>query len=207
MTWASHVTAAFLSLGLAASAAAEGASDRLIVAGERVGAVRPTSTAAQLRTVYGNANVRAGQFQTGEGTFDGIVLFPGTAQAIRLYYSEDKKRIDTVEIGAQKGPWRTGEGIRIGSTLAQLEALNGGPVTLLRHEGEGGGWMVDREQPGLKLPRLGLQLLGEGSLTAAETRTLGARLKVRSDDPLIRKAKPVVYKIFVRFGPMAKPQK
>lgn len=183
----------------AAPAAAQDARDRLIVANERVGAVRANSTAAQLRQVYGAKNVRAGKFQTGEGEFEGIVLFPGRAEAIRLYPSEDKKRIATVEIGAQKGPWHTPQGIRIGSNLADLERANGGPFTLMRTEGEGGGWVVD-ERTAPKLPRVGLQLLSEGQLSDAESRSLGARRQVRSDDPLLRKSRLAVYKIFVNLG-------
>ncbi|MCW5773180.1 MAG: hypothetical protein KIT16_16175 [Rhodospirillaceae bacterium] len=199
--WAAALIAPLASAAVfaAAPASAQGAGDRLIVANQRVGAVRVNSTAARLRRVYGAKNVQAGKFETGEGSFDGIVLFPNTDAAIRLYSSEDKKRIATVEIGAQKGPWHTREGLRIGSNLADLEKANGGPFTLMRTEQEGGGWVVDRASAP-KLPKVGFQLLGDGTLSDAEQARLSKMRRVRSNDPLARKSRLAVYKIFVTLG-------
>ncbi len=182
-----------------APAAAQDARDRTIVAGERVGAVRAASTAAQLRKVYDAAPVRTGKFNTGEGEFDGILLFPDTTQELRIYFKDGTKRIELIEIGRAGGPWRTAQGIRVGTTLAELERLNGAPFALQRTEMEGGGYVL-AEQPGLKLPRLNLQLQTAATLSDAETARLNARGKVMSSDPLLRKSAPAVIKIFVRLS-------
>lgn len=183
----------------AAPVAAQDAGDRMIVAGERVGAVRAASTAAQLRKVYGANNVRAGKFSTGEGEFDGILLFPDTVQEVRLYYKDGTRRIDIIEIGRAGGPWRTAQGIRVGMTLAELERLNGAPIALQRTEAEGGGYVL-AENAGLRLPAPSLQFQITGTLSDAETQQLNARNKVMSSDPLLRKSAPTVMKIFVRLS-------
>jgi hypothetical protein len=188
-------TVALAALFLAAPALAQDAKDRTIVPGQRLGAVTAKTTPAELRKVYG-ANARIGWFNTGEGRFYGAELFANRPDYVRLYFDEKTRRkIESAEILADNSPWRTADGVGVGSPLAAVERANGGPVTIGVYEGEGGGYRIVSTLGG-KLPK-GLILHFFGEVPEAHAKRYGAEAGVRSDDPAARAAKFAVYRVFV----------
>jgi hypothetical protein len=191
-------TAFALAVLLAAAPAlalAQDAKDRTIVPGQRVGAVTAKSTPADLRKVYGT-NIRIGWFNTGEGRFYGAELFADKPDYVRVYFDEKTRRkIESAEIIAEGSPWRTADGIGVGSPLTVVERANGGPVTIGVYEGEGGGYRIVSTLGG-KLPK-GLMLHFFGDVPEAHAKRFGAEAGVRSDDPAARAAKFAVYRVFV----------
>lgn len=195
-----RLPALFLVLAAAAAPAlAQDAKDRLIVPGTRVGAITAKTSWADLRKIYGR-DVRIGTFKTGEGDFYGAELYANKPDHVRVYATEDKKRIASIEILAEKSPWRTAAGIRIGTSLADVAKANGRPVTLAHYEGEGGGYRILSTKGGTQHASLVLHFFAESELPEAVTKRLGSQAGVPSDDPEIVKAKLYVYRITIDFG-------
>lgn len=189
--------AALAAIALSGEAFAQGAADRTIVPGVRVGAVTKNMPLAQIKRIYG-ANARVGTIKAAEGDFYGAELFVNKPDYVRVY-AENKRTADMIEILAEKSPWRTANGIRVGATLAEIEKANGRPFLIKTYEGEGGGYRL-AEALGGKIPNsLILHFFTGGKLTEAETKRLGAEGGIRSNDPLARKAGFSVYRVTVSF--------
>jgi len=142
-----------LSLVLAVSAAisradeamAADARDRIVVPGVRVGAITKSSTQVQLSRVYGAKNVRAVKVPVGEGhTVPGLMLFKGRKAELLIRFKEGTKTVELVDIRRAGSPWRTKNGIRIGTTAARIAKLNGRKFQLYGfgwdYAGRSAGW-------------------------------------------------------------------
>jgi hypothetical protein len=110
-----------------------------IVPDQRLGVLDPSESEQELRAGYGAAFVRHVTVYLGEGE-----VMPGTV----LYPDDPDKRIEIVwkNATARRYParallrgtrsrWRLPQGITLGTTLAELERLNGRPFTMA-----GFGW-------------------------------------------------------------------
>ena len=120
--------------GLTATPDATPTTDRLFVPGERVGAIRPGMSANQIRDVYGPKQFVAATLYGPEGiTFPGYRLFPGTDDELSVMVEDSMFTAYTSDVG---GRWAVaGTGVRVGTSLGQLNRLNGGPF-----EFSGFGW-------------------------------------------------------------------
>lgn len=110
-------------------------------------AVRATDTEETLIARYGAANVARESVDQGEGMLvPGTVLFPADS-ARRLYIQwEDtvaRRRPVQVVVARRYGRWRLAPGIAMGSSLAELEHLNGGPFELGGFGGHSPGIITD----------------------------------------------------------------
>lgn len=196
--------AAILAGAGAAPAGAEAldARDRLIVPGERIGAVARGATLDDLKRVYG-ADIAIGRFRTGGGTLEGAILFARTGPRLEIEADLATGRVRRVAAGSAgptgPDPWRTTEGIRVGTTLAELEAINGRALTIRRNRGAGGGFVVSDPQGGRFPPALEHVLGPTDEIDQRDLRRLEAPEGIASDDPLARKAAFVVRALFVTF--------
>jgi hypothetical protein len=186
-------------LALPRFALAQDAADRLIVPGERVGLIRMATKPDGLAGLYGAANVAAGPVPGPEGSESpGAFVFKGKADELRVYFSEDGKTIWTVQIVAEKSPWKTRGGLGIGSTVAAVERANGRPFLISGFGWDMGGLVVDWRGGALKGIGFGFNPTRE--LSPAEQRRIsGDNVKVASNNPLVLKAAPVVSEIQVQF--------
>jgi len=102
-------------------------------------AFRGGESFATLRDRFGAANVREQDIPGAEGEVQhGVVLFPDDpARRATLYFADDQKLegLALVRITDPESTWAIGDNIRMGTTLAELVALNGGPI-----EFSGFGW-------------------------------------------------------------------
>lgn len=131
------------------SAFALDAKDRLIVPGQRVGAVLKTTPPRDIARIFGAA-VKYGKVPAAEGSEQpGCFVYRGTADELRVGFISNSRRIEFIVIVGRN--WRTAEGIHVGTTLAELERINGGPFTLSGFDWDYGG-LVQAKPPG-KLPR------------------------------------------------------
>ncbi len=97
-----------------------------IVPKQQFGDITPASTEADLIRLYGDSNVvhiDRGLVQT--------VIFPKSNSEIEIAWKKGQtfKKIESLFV--RQGKFQTPEGIRIGSTLKELEAANGKPVKLV----------------------------------------------------------------------------
>ena len=92
---------------------------------KQVGNIMSSMSETDLKQLLGDSNVvriNRGSVQT--------VIFPKSANELEIVWKKGRKfkKIGTIII--RKGNWRTSEGIAIGTTKKELEAINGKPVTL-----------------------------------------------------------------------------
>lgn len=180
---------------IAPGAHAEDAQDRLIVPGQRAGAITRTTTPADLARIYGAANLKRGKNDgPDDDVFEGIKVYPGTADEFRVLLTQDGRQISHLRFERQGGTWRTAEGIRVGLTVAELEHISGGPFRFYGFAWQYGGLVTLRDNPGTKLPKgLIVALAPQKTLTPAEEEQVDG-------DKLIASGHPLLAKLDVRVG-------
>jgi hypothetical protein len=135
----------------------------LIIPGQRVGEITARSTLSDLQRMFGAENVKPGAMPGPEGTtLPGAVLFPTDArQKLTLYWKEsgpgasktspehskavnpsNNPTVATIIIDEPHSPFHTEDGIQIGTTLKELEKLNGQPFTLSGFDWDYGGMVL-----------------------------------------------------------------
>jgi hypothetical protein len=173
----------------------------LIVAGERFGLIRESTTRAELEKFFPKRLIRDGDVHLGEGICtSGTVILPETALEADIAWQDDaRSRVAFVRVIKPGGRWVTSRGVRIGTSLRELERLAGKVLTFSGFDWDYGGGMEWTEPSGALRLRLGPApnqpvRNGPGSLEI-----VGDRL-VRSDHPLIRKLTITVEEITQSWG-------
>jgi len=179
----------------------EAGVDILIVPGVRVGAVTRQTTEEELKSLYDEEEVTRIDVELGEGfTEKGTALFPNDpTRTLHILWKSDTGTPS--EIYLRGMVWRTVDGIGKGTSLKELEHLNGGPFTLLGFMWDYAGTVVSWNGGTLedKLNKDGRVLLrlippeGTDDLTVA-----GAR-EFQSDHPVMQALNPEIYSIRVQF--------
>ncbi|MEL6851510.1 MAG: hypothetical protein AAFP92_23515, partial [Bacteroidota bacterium] len=123
-------------------------SDYLCKGGERVDLITPEITEADLRTLYGEASVTTKQIHWAEGTFErGSILYEGSSQEVAIFWEDTLKlaRPAMVRITRNDGPFITPDKIKIGTSLQELQALNGKAFKLWGLAWDFGGYVISWE--------------------------------------------------------------
>jgi len=123
----------------AESTATASASPWRILPGQSAGPVTSTSSEADLAKHYGPAAVRPVRVELGEGeTTPGTVLFPDDSSRRAEVVWQDtvgRSRPSRLILRGSRSQWTVGPGISLGTSLKDLERINGRPFTLA-----GFGW-------------------------------------------------------------------
>ena len=147
--WAGLVRSVTLLVGLGLAtclAAAEPSTrntDRVIVPGERVGAITRETGEAALVALFGRENVRTADIDTGEGdSKPGTLIFPDDdTQRVSILWRdpETREHPHSILIYGSASTWKTNKGISLGMTLKELEGINTMPFRLVGfgHDGSG----------------------------------------------------------------------
>ncbi len=96
-----------------------------VVPFQQVGSITSGTTETDLKQLYGDSNVlrvNRGMVQT--------VVFPNSENELEIAWRKGEKFKKIGSIVLRKGAWRTPEGIGLGATKKELEAINGKAVTL-----------------------------------------------------------------------------
>lgn len=121
-------------------------SDWLVVPGERVGPITATTSEAMLETLFGPENIERVDVHLGEGfTEPGTAVYPADAtQRIEVVWRDDTRAaVKEVRLTGESSKWKTPEGISLGSTLKEIERLNGFPFRLAGFAFDYGGTITD----------------------------------------------------------------
>lgn len=121
---------------LAAPALAQDAGDRTFAPG-RVGAIVSGTKPADLARIYGAGNVKYLKIGYEGGESPGAHIFPGTPDYLEVVFDDDEKRIASVSILGRN--WVNRSGLRKGTSLPQLERINGGPFKFQGFGADEGG--------------------------------------------------------------------
>lgn len=180
---------------------------RLLTPGKSAGAITAKSGMTDLIRIYGEKNVKAEDIQIGEGdTVPGAVIFPDKPEhRLELIWKDAKTRIgiESVRFDGEKSRWRTSEGITLGTSLKELETLNGGAFTLAGFGWDYGGtvfsWgdhgkLYDRFQ---KTGSLVLRLSPALEDESPEAMQLAGDREFSSSHPAMQKVNPRVYQLIM----------
>ena len=121
-------------------------SDWLIVPGERVGSITAATSEATLITLFGAENVEPVDVYLGEGfTEPGAAVYPSDpTQRVEVVWRDDAHTgPKEVRLTGESSKWKTAEGISLGSTLQEIERLNGSPFRLAGFAFDYGGTITD----------------------------------------------------------------
>jgi len=118
----------------------------LIQPGVSVGPITSITSEAQLHQIYGDANVKPKAIDVGEGEWEqGTVIYPDEpSKTIEVLWKDETHRIPAeIYIRNRSLSWKTADGIAIGTSLQEIEKLNGGPVHMAGFDFDYSGTVVD----------------------------------------------------------------
>ena len=158
-----------------------------IVVGERFGPIRETTTRAQLVSLFGRGQVIDRPVSIGEDLCTpGTVVFANTNNEIEIGWQDNARtRVAFVRAIKQGGAWRTRRGVRVGTSLRELESIAGKTLTFLGFEWDYGGGMAWTEDG----KSLRLEVDPDEESAALVSGDISGDREVRSDHPVIRKMK------------------
>lgn len=174
-------------------------------------AVHATDTEATLRSRYGADNVGAERIHLGEGeTVPGTVIFPNdSSRRLTVVWKDTVTRTQPtrVTVGSRQTRWAVVPGVSTGTSLSELERLNGRPFKLFGfawdYAGTVSGWEGGRldslwrggpENKVLVWLRLSPDSAGYASSRSREV--AGDRI-FSSSIPAMRALNPRVYALFI----------
>jgi hypothetical protein len=162
-----------------------------------VGAIVRGTTPADLARIYGAANVRYADVPAAEGQKQrGAFVLRGTASELKVGFTADGKRIEFVAVVGRA--WATKEGLRIGTSLAELERINGGPFELWGFSWDYGGSVFAR---GAALEGIFVGVAPTMNQSSAEAQQVMGRRKFSSRHPAFGALDVVVHSITIVFDP------
>jgi hypothetical protein len=179
-----------------------GDGDWLIVPGIRVGQVGQDASENSLRKAYGAGNVTRVEVPLGEGeTEQGTAVFAGDAdREIRILWRDTVGSKNPKVIHVKGRGWRTEEGVGLGSSLKELERLNGRPFQITGFGWDYSGTIVSWEGGRLEAlqsaGRVLLRLIPEQGANYDELLGDGA---FSSDHPQMQKLNPTAYAVIFNF--------
>jgi hypothetical protein len=177
-----------------------------ITPGRAAGVINSHMTEAGLVAVFGRNNVTWGEVGLGEGeTSPGTILFardPG--RRIEILWTDNERRMlpkQAQVLGSGKSRWETTAGISLGTSLKELEQLNGKSFRLfgfdVDYEGtvrswDGGNLAKNLGDSGVTIR---LKPSKKTKATADELATIVGYTEFHSDEPVMQKANPEIYEI------------
>lgn len=186
----------------------------LILAGGEKGSINAHTTRADLVRIYGAVNVVDEDVNLGEGDFErGTVLFPSDPErSIQILWNDAKKKAEpsTLTIRGNKSRWKTAHEISLGTSLKQLERLNGKPFHMSGYGWDYSGTITSwdggtlAQSPGDVDPergdhrvilRLTCSIAGAVSTTKEEDLQIAGDRDLSSNHPVLQKINPCVGEI------------
>lgn len=184
-----------------ALSAAPAADPYLIVPGRSVGPLTAkTRTGAALKKAFGAAHVKAQPIYVGEGFSEPGFLVcggqPGKTLEVIPLDVEGQKTLMVYLRDAEKSLYHTREGVTLGTTLKELEQLNGRPFELSGFSWDYGGtvtsWKGGKLETALKGIMVRFAEPAEGVVTDQERDTIMGDAPHMSSLPAMQKANPRV---------------
>jgi hypothetical protein len=170
------------------------------------GPLTPEGSEVELRERYGLIAVDSVRVELGEGeTTPGTALYPGDSlRRAEIVWKDTlaRRRPARVILRGTQSKWQVGQGISLGTSLQELERLNGRPFTLAGFGWDYAGVITDWKGGALDSTLVGVKLyLDPGPAqqqSAAYSQVLGDR-DYSSDLPAMQQLNPKVGQIFVDF--------
>jgi hypothetical protein len=173
---------------------------------ECAGPFGPESSEAFLAELFGGGNVVAETIDGPEGTtLDATLVFPGdpARRLVVLWQDEERRARPAAIIVRDDSGWIGPGGVRLGSALAEVEAVNGAPFSVLGFGWDYGGAAgfpagALSDIPGGCIMSLSFDLDWSKEFGPEFDAIMGDQ-QLGSDNPLLRKAAPTVSEIAVGY--------
>ncbi len=113
------------------------AEDYVCIPGVRAGKITKVTNEQELKALYLPENVRTEEVPVGEGNYMlATRIFPDTPQEIIVFWKDGdaRKTPERVVFEQENSPWKTHQGVTVGTTAEELERLNGKPFKLYGFE-------------------------------------------------------------------------
>jgi hypothetical protein len=115
--------------------------DFTIELGKRVGAIKKNSSLEQIQKAYGYKNVKAGELPGPEGsTIPGAILFKGGDREMHVIWNEERIGQEVFDVKLIGKAWAIDEKLKLGASLADVEAVNGGAFKVGGFDWDLGGY-------------------------------------------------------------------
>jgi hypothetical protein len=173
---------------------------------ECTGPFGPASSAAQLADLFGSDNVVSETIDGPEGTtLDATLVFPNdpTRRLVVLWQDEAQRAVPAAIIVRDESSWIGPGGVRLGSTIEEVEAANGDSFNVLGFGWDYGGAAsfpsgTLSQIPGGCVMSLSFDLDWSKEFGPEFNRIMGDQ-QLTSDDDLLRAASPTVSEIAVGY--------
>lgn len=173
-------------------------------------AIRATTTENLLVRQFGAANVQDDSLDGGEGEMiAGTVLFPtDSARRVEIFWDDSapaRTRINMLRVHGSHSLWVVAPGVTLGTSLAELETLNGRAFTLTGFGWDYGGTVTSWSGGALDSlwsgrgarSHVGVRLDEGGGLPQSLVRQISGDGEFRSSLPAMHAANPVVREFYV----------
>ncbi len=164
--------------------------DNFIVPGERVGPILAEDSEQSIINRIGGENVERGEYSIGEGEMITVTyVYPGTEKELILQWlEEDFANLHSIILAKASSPWKTAEGLQIGSTLKEVEKINGKPFQMSGFQWDYAGTTTTWQNGNLsgkiqivfdEPARVHKSLIGDHAIASDDSRLHRANPKVR----------------------------
>ncbi len=173
---------------------------------EAPGPISSSTSEADLRRRYGSSAVENSRIQIGEGeTAPGTVIYPADSlRRIEIIWRDTlaRHRPARIILRGDQSKWQVSRGITLGTSLRELEQLNGRPFTLAGFGWDYAGAVTDWNKGALDSVLAGVMLYLDPGPTQYESapyaQVLGDR-DYSSALPAMQQLNPRVSQIFIDF--------
>lgn len=182
-----------------------------IVPRVRVGAITPDASESELRRIYGRRNVRSTRVSIGEGEYEpGTVVYPNDPlRMIEIIWKDAGRRRypQRIQLTGERSVWTTRHGISLGTSLKELERINGRPFVLTGfgwdYEGtvvSWGGGRLEREfERGGRTVLLRLGDQTDKRVAVEDAGSVAGDRDFPSNNRAMQQINPKVYQLIIEF--------
>jgi hypothetical protein len=191
--------------GATAASAQDG--DFLIVPGERVGRITADASEDSLRTIYGDDRVEPALVAMGEGfVCKGSRILFDNDEFLEITWLDTEAKTAPAAVYVNGASWRTGDGIGLGISLRELEAINGKPFRLAGFSWDYGGTIISWGSGRLedRIPKTLLVLIPDGEAyerVGPEAGQVDGDIEFSSGHPVMQKLNPLLVRLGVILDP------
>jgi hypothetical protein len=175
------------------------------------GPLAPGASHASLVSYFGQANVVVGDVYVGEGNSEsGTIVYPkDPAKRIEITWKKDKIRRwpATVRVGDaadwNRSEWRTSKNVTLGTTLLQLERINGRTFRLLGFDWDYAGTVVNWSEGALESSgpcTLTVRLQPDPNRPSQYESRVSGESEFSSGNAAMRAINPYVYLMILDYG-------
>ncbi len=186
----------------------------LIVPGGKIGPISPNASESDLIEIFGKKNIKNEEIyldNEGEETETGTVIYPNNPQKrIKILWKDENERryLKRVELFGDKSYWTTTEGISLGTSLKELERINGHDFIFWGFGWDGGGFVNSWENGKLEemytdVVSIRLDMINQNKnglkLSKEKLNSVIGEREVNSGNQVAQKINPTVRQMFIKF--------